>query len=98
MQTRINSLKASVERYLLLIKLNKNTKIIILIKNNLRGTLYLVLLDKQNRKSCIYTCGVQWTKKVVSNNLWLVNFAMKVVNSVLNLPDGQVKFFGDFKL
>ena len=59
MQTRINSLKASVERYLLLIKLNKNTKVIILIKNNLRGTLYLVLLDKQNRKSCIYTCGVQ---------------------------------------
>lgn len=31
MQTRINSLKASVERYMLL-KLNKNTKVIIIGK------------------------------------------------------------------
>ena len=43
-------------------------------------------------------CVVFKAKKVVSNNLWPVNFAIKVVNSVLNLPDGQVKFFGDFKL
>ena len=28
------------------------------------------------------------------DNPWLVNFAIKVVNSVLNLPDRQVKFFG----
>ena len=37
---------------------------------------------------------MQWAKKVVSDNPWLVNFAIKVVNSVLNLPDRQVKFFG----
>ena len=28
----------------------------------------------------------------------LVKFAIRVVNMVLNLPDGQVKFFGEFKL
>ena len=39
MQTRINSLKASVERYFLL-KFNKNTKIIIIDKNSLQGILY----------------------------------------------------------
>ena len=27
-----------------------------------------------------------------------MDFAMGLVNSVINLPDGQVKFFGDFKL
>ena len=63
MQTRINSLKASVERYLLW-KLNKNTKIIIIDKknNNLEGILYYYITK---RKSCIYTHGVQWAKIVV---------------------------------
>ena len=28
----------------------------------------------------------------------LVNFAIGLVNSVLNLPDGQVKFFEEFKV
>ena len=32
-------------------------------------------------------------KKVVSDNLGLVDFAIGLVNSVLNLPDKQVKFF-----
>ena len=32
-------------------------------------------------------------KKVVSDNLALVDFAIGLVNSVLNLPDKQVKFF-----
>ena len=34
----------------------------------------------------------------MSNNLGLVDFAIRLVNSVFNLPDGQVKFFGEFKL
>ena len=32
----------------------------------------------------------QRAKKVVSNSLGLVDFAIGLVNSVLNLPDGQV--------
>ena len=37
-------------------------------------------------------------KKVVSDSLGLVDFAIGLVNSVRNLPDGQVKFFEEFKL
>ena len=37
-------------------------------------------------------------KKVVSDSLGLVDFAVGLVNSVLNLPDGQVIFWGKFKL
>ena len=34
----------------------------------------------------------------MSNSLGLVDFAIGIVNSVNNLPDGQVKFFEEFKL
>ena len=34
----------------------------------------------------------------MSDSLWLVDFAMGLVNSVINLPDGQVNFFEKFKL
>ena len=40
----------------------------------------------------------QRAKKVVSDSLGLVDFVIRLVNSVLNLPEGQVKFFGKFKL
>ena len=36
---------------------------------------------------------VQRVKKVVSDSPGLVDFAIGQVNSVLNLPDGQVKIF-----
>ena len=35
----------------------------------------------------------QRAKKVVSDSLGLVDFAIGLVNSVFNLPDGQVVFF-----
>ena len=35
----------------------------------------------------------QRAKKVVSDGPGLVDFAIGPVNSVINLPDGQVKFF-----
>ena len=38
--------------------------------------------------------GLQRAKKVVSDNPELVDFAVGLVNSVLNLPDGQVNFSG----
>ena len=41
---------------------------------------------------------VQCAKKLVSDSPGLVDFAIGLVNSVLNLPDGQVKIFEEFKL
>ena len=40
----------------------------------------------------------QRTKKVVSDSPGLADLATGLVNSVLNLPHGQVKFFEEFKL
>ena len=42
--------------------------------------------------------NMQHAKKVVSDSPGLVDFAIGLVNSVFNLPDGQVKFFEEFKL
>ena len=49
----------------------------------------------KNLKMMIILC--QGAKKVVSNSLGLVDFAIGVVNSVFNLPDGQVMFFEKFE-
>ena len=40
----------------------------------------------------------QCAKKVVSNGTGLLDFAIGLVKSVFNLPDGHVKFLGEFKL
>ena len=39
----------------------------------------------------------QLAKKVVSDGLGLVDFAIGLVNFVCNLPSGQMKCFGEFK-
>ena len=39
----------------------------------------------------------QRVKKVVSNSPGLVDFAIRLVNSVFNLPDGQVMFYEEFE-
>ena len=39
----------------------------------------------------------QHAKKVMSNCQRLVDFAIGLVNSALNLPNGQVNFFEEFK-
>ena len=41
---------------------------------------------------------MQRAKKVVSDSPGLVGFAIGLENSVINLPDGQVKFFEESKL
>ena len=46
---------------------------------------YLLVLDEQR------------ANKVVSDSLGLVDFAIRLVNFVRNLPDGQVRFFEEFK-
>ena len=40
----------------------------------------------------------QPAKKVVSDSLWLVDFAIGLVIFVPNLPDGQVLFFGEIQI
>ena len=40
---------------------------------------------------------VQRAKKVVSDSLGLMYFAYGLVNSVFNLPNGQVMFFEEFE-
>ena len=42
-------------------------------------------------------CKEQRAKKVVSDSLGLVDFAIGLVNSVFNLPDGQVMFYEEFE-
>ena len=44
------------------------------------------------------TTFLQCAKKVVSDSPGLVDFAIALVNSVLNLPNGQVTFFEEFNL
>ena len=41
---------------------------------------------------------VRRAKKVVSNSPGLVDIAIRLVNSVLNLPNGQVKYFEESNL
>ena len=43
------------------------------------------------------TVLTQHAKKVVSDSLGLVNFVIGLVNSVFNLPNGQVMFFEEFE-
>ena len=40
----------------------------------------------------------QRAKKVVSDSLRLVDFAIRLVNSIFILPNGQVMFFEQFEL
>ena len=40
---------------------------------------------------------LQHAKKVVSDSPGLVDFAIRLVNSVINLPNGEVIFFEEFK-
>ena len=42
--------------------------------------------------------SLQRAKKVVSDNPGLVDFAIGLVFFVLNLPDGQVLFFGEIQI
>ena len=41
---------------------------------------------------------IQYAKKVMSDILRLVDFAIGLVNFVLNLPDGQVLCFGEIQI
>ena len=50
----------------------------------------------------LFVLGWKWVKnKGEQCSIWypgLVDFAIGLLNSVLNLPDGQVKYFEEFNL
>ena len=54
--------------------------------------------ESQTGPQLIEKLATQHAKKVVSDSLGPVDFAIVLVNSVLNLPVGQVKYFEEFKL
>ena len=58
--------------------------------------LFAIYLDLP--RSCPYNLNNQGAKKVVSDSPGLVDFAIRLVNSVLNLPDGQAKIFRRIKI
>ena len=56
----------------------------------------MVYSSKQETTVLKFRLG-QCAKKVVSDSPGLVDFAIGLVNSVFNLPDGQVMFFEEFE-
>ena len=63
----------------------------------------IVYLDKNTTFGTPLSCknagnAPEHAKKVVSDSAGLVDFAIGLVNFVLNLPNGQVKFFEEIKL
>ena len=48
--------------------------------------------------TCVCSCLLQRAKKVVSDSLGLVDFAIRLAIFVLNLPDGQVLFYGKIQI
>ena len=52
----------------------------------------------QSEAAVNFNVREQRAKKVLSDSPGLVDFAIEIVNSVLNFPDEQVKFFEEFKL
>ena len=63
----------------------------------------LTALIKKMYCNCIfedvffYVLQLQHAKKVLSDSPGLVDFAIGLVNSVFNLPDGQVMFYEEFE-
>ena len=51
------------------------------------------------RQSIVTIVFMHWqrAKKLVSDSPGLVDFAIGLVNSVFNLPDGQVMFYEEFE-
>ena len=66
-------------------------------KTNLQTTEPAELVEPREPKE-ITVFVRQRAKKVLSDSPGLVDFVIGLVNSVVNLPDGQVNFFEEFKL
>ena len=59
----------------------------------------VIYLPESKSIACIYTRNLsQRAKKVVSDSPGLVDFAIGLVIFVLNLPQGQVLYFGGIQI
>ena len=58
----------------------------------------VISLGKKWIKTEVEFLRDQHAKKIVSDGPGLVDFTFRLVNSVLNFPNGQVNFWGKFKL
>ena len=56
-----------------------------------------MIRDKKAKKHGHLFVTCQRAKKVVSDSPGLEDFAIRLVNSVFNLPDGQVMFYEEFE-
>ena len=56
------------------------------------------LPSRQSQHTTTSMEGYQCAKKVVSDSPGLVDFALGLVIFVLNLPDGQVLFWGEIQI
>ena len=73
------------------VTMNRFQKKKIILHNILSSSLTIILLIN-------FVSFVQRAKKVVSDSLGLVDFAIGLVVFVLNLPDGKVLFFGEIQI
>ena len=71
--------------------MNRFQKKKIILHNILSSSLTIISLIN-------FVSFVQRAKKVVSDSLGLVDFAIGLVVFVLNLPDGKVLFFGEIQI
>ena len=62
-----------------------------------RNIAFHLVLQQCCKTSWMFLFPVQRAKKVMSDSPGLVDFAIGLVNSVFNLPDGQVIFFEQFE-
>ena len=58
---------------------------------------HVLLLSTVQQQQANLMLLLQRAKKVVSDSLGLVDFPIGLVNSVFNLPNGQVMFYKEFK-
>ena len=61
---------------------------------------HVVVVQRRQRnvqKSVMHVQSLQCAKIVVSDSLGLIDFVIGLVNSVFNLPQGQVMYFEEFE-
>ena len=54
-------------------------------------------VNKLDHLQCTLILSTQCAEEVVSVSLGLVDFAVRLMSSVLNLPEGQVTFFWEYE-
>ena len=72
----------------------KSREILLFFPRNIRSPVHSINHHPADK---VQGNQLQHAKKVVSDGQGLMDFAIRLVNSVLDLPDGRVMFFEEFK-